>query len=115
MATGVARPSAQGQLMTPSYNSDGYVTKLDKVTAGSGKYYTGDDFTYSNGTLVISDSASFTCAAEATVFVMDADNNLSESDAESYSFDDTETTVEVYVVCTNNDDKIVNYVYVVES
>ena len=63
---------------------------------------------------MISDSASFTCAAEATVFVMDADNNLSESDAESYSYD-TETTVEVYVVCTNNDDKIVNYVYVVES
>ena len=105
---------AQGQLMTPSYNSDGYVTKLDKVTAGSGKYYTGNDFTYSNGTLVISDSASFTCAAEATVFVMDADANLSESDAESYSYD-TETTVEVYVVCTNNDDKIVNYVYVVEA
>ena len=112
-ATGINN-IAQGQLMTPSYNSDGYVTKLDKVTAGSGKYYTGDDFTYSNGTLVISDSASFTCAAEATVFVMDADNNLSESDAESYSYD-TETTVEVYVVCTNNDDQIVNYVYVVES
>ena len=112
-ATGINN-IAQGQLMTPSYNSDGYVTKLDKVTAGSGKYYTGNDFTYSNGTLVISDSASFTCAAEATVFVMDADNNLSESDAESYSYD-TETTVDVYVVCTNNDDKIVNYVYVVEA
>ena len=112
-ATGINN-IAQGQLMTPSYNSDGYVTKLDKVTAGSGKYYTGNDFTYSNVTMVISDSASFTCAAEATVFVMDADNNLSESDAESYSYD-TETTVDVYVVCTNNDDKIVNYVYVVEA
>ena len=109
---------AQGKLMTPAYDGDGYVTSLaDKssdATYKKGMWNASlKNYQYTDGTLR-TNAGIFTCADDVLVVVNNG-GDITETTAGAYSFDKDDVHIDTYVILTNTSDNTVKYVLVVET
>ncbi|WP_143383175.1 S-layer homology domain-containing protein, partial [Flavonifractor sp. An112] len=96
-------------LFTPTYNTDGLITKLTTNSLGQRVQY---GYKLSDGTLVVGTSTGYSYSNDALVFIMDEDGNVTEAVASDLTEDKNDS---IYVVTTNATDAEVDYLFIVEN